>query len=109
MTALRRLEAADFGLADAVPLETLREAGDLSAFVRPVESLFAGLPRVFVSEAQEKRYRNGGALALGRCRTDRAPQPGELCRVCRDGRFLGLARCEEDELRYVRSFAKENG
>ncbi len=109
MTALRRVEAAGFGIAEAVPLETLREAGDLSPFVRPVGSLFASLPRASVSEAQEKRYRNGGALALVRCRTDRTPQNGELCQVCREGRFLGLARREEDELRYVRSFAKENG
>lgn len=106
MTALRRRSACGFTLADAAPLEALRAAEDISAFLRPVEQLFSGLPRVQVSEAQEKRYLNGGALDAKRCRVGGTLKEDELAAVCRGERFLGVARLVNGELRYVRSFAE---
>lgn len=111
MTALRRTAACGFTLADATSLDALKalkETGDFSAVLRPVEKLFAELPAVQVTSAQGQRYVNGGALDFARCRAPRIAMPeGAQLRVCCEGRFLGLARLESGELRYVKSFSVE--
>ena len=108
MTALRRTEACGFSLGDTVSLETLRAAEDISKLLRPVDRLFAGLPRVQVSEAQKKRYLNGGALDAKRCRVRGNPAENELAAICCGEDFLGVARLTNGELRYVRAFAEGN-
>ncbi|MGN0479628.1 MAG: tRNA pseudouridine(55) synthase TruB [Hominenteromicrobium sp.] len=111
MTALRRTAACGFTLADAVSLDTLRalkESGDFSSVLRPVEKLFSDLPAVQVTAAQGKRYLNGGALDFARCRAPRIamPEGGAVAVYC-EARFLGLARLADGELRYVKSFSVE--
>ena len=111
MTALRRTAACGFTLADAVSLDALKalkESGDFSAVLRPVEKLFSALPAVQVTPAQGQRYLNGGALDFARCRAPRIamPEGAQLSIYC-EGRFLGLARLENGELRYVKSFSVE--
>lgn len=109
MTALRRTAACGFTLADAVSLDALRamkESGDFSAVLRPVEKLFSSLSAVQVTAAQGRRYLNGGSLDFARCRAPRITMPeGAQMNVCCEGRFLGLARLENGELRYVKSFS----
>ena len=76
--------------------------------LRPVEKLFSALPAVQVTPAQGQRYLNGGALDFARCRAPRIamPEGAQLSIYC-EGRFLGLARLENGELRYVKSFSVE--
>ncbi len=110
MTALRRTAACGFTLDDAVSLDALkalRETGDFSGVLRPVEKLFAPLPAVHVTPAQGKRYLNGGALDFARCRSC-GPEPGtgERVAVYSGGRFLGLAALDGGALRYVKAFAE---
>lgn len=111
MTALRRTAACGFTLADAVALDALRamkETGDFTGVLRPVDKLFSTLPAVWVTPAQGKRYLNGGALDFARCRAPRPAMPeGAQVRVCCEGRFLGLAQLREGALYYVKSFSAE--
>lgn len=111
MTALRRTAACGFSLEDAVSLETLKamkETGDFSTVLRPVEKLFSTLPAVRVTQAQGQRYLNGGALDFSRCRAPRIAIPeGTPVTIYSGEQFLGLARLEKGELRYVKSFVAE--
>lgn len=110
MTALRRTSACGFTLDDAASLDTLkalRETGDFSGVLRPVEKLFVPLPAVHVSPAQGKRYLNGGALDFARCHCrGAAPATGERVAVYEAAHFLGLAVLEDGALRYVKSFVE---
>lgn len=111
MTALRRTMACGFTLEDAVSLEDLKsmkEYGDFSTVLRPVEKLFAALPAVQVTPAQGQRYLNGGALDFARCRAPRIAMPEDTqVTIYSKQQFLGLARLKNNELRYVKSFWAE--
>ena len=112
MTALRRTAACGFTLGDAVSLDALkalRETGDFSGVLRPVEKLFASLPAVHVTQAQGKRYLNGGALDAARCRMEGSPCAGAQAAVYCGDRFLGIAALQDGALRYVKSFADAVG
>lgn len=94
MTGLRRTDACGFSIGEAITLEQAKqmaEEGTLEQQVRPVQSLFAELPYVRVTENQAKRFRNGGALAADRLHLSRKPTDGALYRVQDpDKNFLGL-------------------
>lgn len=93
MTALRRTEACGFSEEEATPLQALREmdAAAIEALLRPVESLFAVYPALRVTEAQAKRFANGGELAADRVSLSAKTADGQLLRVFSpQGRFLGL-------------------
>ena len=71
MSSLRRTRAGCFTLADSIPLETLIAAEHPEQYLRPVDSLFADLPAVTLTEEQVKPCRNGAAITMegrGRCR-----------------------------------------
>lgn len=69
MTKLRRTHANGFSLQDAHPEDELKAAEDISAFLLPVEQALSAYPSVTVSEAQAKRFRNGGELDAARLKT----------------------------------------
>ena len=108
MTALRRTCACGFTLGDCVSLDRLRalsESGQTETALRPVESLFVGYEAVTLSEAQAKRFRNGGALSLERTSLrGRSLSDGELFRVNERGGFIGLGMIRSDELRVYKLF-----
>lgn len=112
MTSLRRTRACGFGLPDCVTLDALRElteSGRTDEILRPVESLFVTFPEIIVSDAQAKRFSNGGALDISRTKLRNNPPPdGAVLRVL-DGKksFLGLAKAEEKSglLRIFKLFA----
>lgn len=112
MTALRRTRACGFSAEEALSLESLRElagSGDLESVLRPVECLFAGYVRAAVSEAQSRRFLNGGGLDLRRLRLEAEPESGQMFRVYGPrGEFLGLARADiaRMELTFVKRFAE---
>lgn len=97
MTALRRTAACGFQEQAAVPLEALREMGQeaLGTLVRPVDTLFSDLPRVAVSQAQAKRFQNGGGLDIVRLKG--IQDASAMHRVyAPDGLFLGLGMPDAD-------------
>ena len=100
MTSLRRTAACGFTLGDCVTLERLRELSEndgIDEILRPTESLFMTYPEIIVSDAQAKRFSNGGSLDISRTRLKTCPPAdGTFVRVL-DGEknFLGLAKTEE--------------
>ena len=112
MTSLRRTRACGFGLPDCVTLDVLRELTESSRadeIIRPVESLFVTFPEIIVSDAQAKRFSNGGALDISRTRLRNDPPPDGTVLKVLDGKksFLGLAKAEEKSglLRIFKLFA----
>ena len=74
MTDLRRTKANGFEIGNAVTLEQLEEAvnnGKISDLLIPVDRALEEYPVIKVSEAQAKRFRNGGELSLERLRYPR--------------------------------------
>ena len=109
MTAMRRTAACGFTLSDCVTLEQLREMrdkGETESLLRPVDRLFSDYPQLSVSDAQAKRFCNGGALDLARTSLrDSAPKEGTQYRVCnREGGFLGLGKVSDGELKIGKLF-----
>lgn len=99
MTALRRTQACGFSVEDCLTLEQIRERaadGTLGDAVRSTESLFVCYCAVTVSDAQAKRFQNGGALALERTGLkNKTDIDKTVFRVkTRDGEFLGLGRAD---------------
>lgn len=93
MTALRRIMAAGFTLADCVTIEQAQQAAQDGAFgtlLRPVETAFGALPRAALNEKQTKMFLNGVRLDMERVACKRA---GDTYAVyAHNRRFLGVAR-----------------
>lgn len=74
MTSLVRTTACGFSLEDCVTIEDLqREAENernFEQYLKPVEDVFAELPKLMLHGAQERMYRNGIKLDLTKIRTD---------------------------------------
>lgn len=112
MSRLERTYAMGFSTDDCVALNELREmkdnGGDLSGVLIDIEKMFYLYDRICVSQAQSKRFFNGGALSLQRI--NRKLSDG-LYRVCSpDGVFLGLGECnsEKGELSVKRLLVKRD-
>ncbi|MGN0499618.1 MAG: tRNA pseudouridine(55) synthase TruB [Ruminococcus sp.] len=101
MTALCRTSACGYTLDDSITLENARksaENGELAEHIMQTESLFAGYRKITVSDAQAKRFSNGGALDMARTALARAnAESGEIIRVSdRQGKFLGLGTADSE-------------
>ena len=95
MTALRRTEACGYGIDECITLEELRvlsEKEQMRTVLRSVESLFEGYEYIHISDAQARRFGNGGALDLDRTQLkNRSDIDGSIFRVkSRENQFLGL-------------------
>ena len=109
MTALRRTKACGFSLDDCVTLDRLRELsenGETGSLLRPVDRLFDIYPELKISEAQAKRFSNGGSLDLLRTSLRGSfPAEGAVFRVYDPSQdFLGLGKTESGELKIVKLF-----
>ena len=97
MAALRRVQAGAYSIEEAVTLDDIVAHPTPQSLLRPVDSLFAALPRLTLTPAQEKCVRNGAAFTCkpgaGRCRA-----------YSRDGEFLALCEVTDGTLRTVKSF-----
>lgn len=110
MTSLVRTSACGYTLQNAFALEELkelREKGEIESAILSTESLFETYKEVAVSEAQAKRFANGGALGVERLRNMPKLSDGEICRVVhREKNFwaLGILCEEKGELRVYKQF-----
>ena len=97
MAALRRVQAGAYSIEEAVTLDEIIAHPAPQALLKPVDTLFAALPRLTLTPAQEKCVRNGAAFSCkpgaGRCRA-----------YSRDGEFLALCEVTDGTLRTVKSF-----
>lgn len=110
MTSLVRTSACGYTLQNAFTLEELkelREKGEIESAILSTDSLFETYKEVAVSEAQAKRFANGGALGVERLRNMPTLADGEICRVVhREKKFwaLGILSEEKGELRVYKQF-----
>ena len=97
MGYLRRVQAGEYTLSDAVPLQTLLEAAHPEEYLRPVDSMFRSLPSVTLTPNQEKRCRNGNAFSVPHA-------PGRYRAYSQSGEFLMLAEVSGGTMTTVKSF-----
>lgn len=106
MTLLIRTKACGYTLEQAIPLEKAREMTDFSKCLMNTESLFMSYSYIKISEAQAKRFSNGGSLDKNRTYLQRLnPPEGTIIRV-RDNNnaFLGLGVVKGDLLKIFKLF-----
>ena len=97
MAALRRIQAGEYTIEEAVPLQELLESEDPGKYLRTVDSMFRGYPAVTLSANQEKRCRNGNAFSVQMdCGTYRC--------YSQKGEFLMLAKVEDGVMSTIKSF-----
>ena len=97
MQALRRTQAGEYTIAEAVPLQQLLEAAEPETYLRDVDTMFRGYPAVKLTANQEKRCRNGNAFSVS--------LPGGTYRAySQSGEFLMLAKVEDDVMSTIKSF-----
>ena len=97
MQALRRTQAGEYTIAEAVPLQQLLEAAEPETYLRDVDTMFRGYPAVKLTVNQEKRCRNGNAFSVS--------LPGGTYRAySQTGEFLMLAKVEDDVMSTIKSF-----
>lgn len=97
MESLRRVQAGEYTIGEAVPLQTLLESENPEEFLRGVDTMFRGYPAVTLTTNQEKRCRNGNSFSL-----DLAE--GTYRAYGQNGEFLMLARMENGVMSTVKSF-----
>ncbi len=97
MAALRRVQAGEYTISEAVPLETLLESENPEQYLRPVDSMFRNYPAVTLTENQEKRCRNGNSFSV-------KLEPGTYRVYDRNGEFLAISRVEDGVMATVKSF-----
>ena len=97
MAALRRVTAGEYGIDEAVSLETLIAAEDPQAYLRPVDTMFCNYPAYTLTANQEKRCRNGNAFSLS------LPE-GTYRAYSQTGEFLMLAKVENGMMSTIKSF-----
>lgn len=95
MTGLRRISACGYKIGECITLDKARqlaESGELEKYISSVESLFESYGYVVVSEAQARRFSNGGALDTERTYLKKLDvENGQIFRVKdRENKFLGL-------------------
>ena len=97
MQALRRTQAGEYTIAEAVPLQRLLESPEPETYLRDVDTMFRGYPGVKLTVNQEKRCRNGNAFSV--------PLPSGTYRACsQTGEFLMLAKVEDGVMSTIKSF-----
>ena len=97
MASLRRIQAGEYTVREAVPLETLLETEHPEQYLRGVDTMFSVHPEVILTENQEKRCRCGNSFTVGMA-------DGTYRAYGRAGEFLMLAKVENGIMSTVKSF-----
>ena len=97
MAALRRVQAGEYTIDEAVPLLQLLEETEPEKFLRPVDTMFRNYPAVTLSEKQALRCRNGNSFSM-------KLEEGTYRAYDQNGEFLMLAKVEDGVMSTVKSF-----
>ena len=97
METLRRVQAGEYTIAEAVPLAELLEAENPEQFLRPVDSMFRNYPAITLTAKQETRCRNGNSFSV-------ALSDGTYRVYGQNGDFLALSRVSAGVMSTVKSF-----
>ena len=108
MTALNRTMACGFMLGESFGLDEIKklaENGELEQRLLSTESIFTVYPELYVSEAQSKRFKNGGALDIERTSLrGKSVTDGGIIRVKGSAGFLGLGIIKCGEIKIYKMF-----
>ena len=97
MKELRRVQAGEYTISEAVPLLTLLESPTPEDHLRTLDTMFRQYPAVTLTEKQEKRCRNGNSFSLN------LPE-GTYRAYSQSGEFLMLAKVEDGVMSTIKSF-----
>ena len=97
MESLRRTQAGDYSITEAVPLETLLETDSPETYLRGMDSMFTRYPAVTLTPNQEKRCRNGNSFT-------RPMANGTYRAYGENGEFLMLAKVEDNIMSTIKNF-----
>ena len=97
MKELRRTQAGEYTIAEAVPLEELLETEDPGKYLRTVDTMFRQFDAVTLTEKQELRCRNGNAFSI-------SLEDGTYRAYGKNGEFLMLAKVEDGVMSTIKSF-----
>ena len=97
MEALRRVQAGEYTIAEAVPLLELLEMEQPEQVLRDVDTMFRNDPAVTLTENQEKRCKNGAAFSV-------KLDDGTYRAYSKAGEFLMLAKVEDGVMSTIKSF-----
>jgi len=97
MAQLRRVQAGEYAIEEAVSLQTLLDAEKPEEYLRPVDTMFRNYRSVTLSPKQEKRCRNGNSFSM-------ELEPGTYRVYSRDGEFLALSKVEDGVMSTIKSF-----
>ena len=97
MAQLRRVQAGEYTIEEAVPLQVLLDAKNPEEYLRPVDSMFRNSPAVTLSDKQEKRCRNGNSFST-------TLEAGTYRVYSKENEFLALSRVEDGVLSTIKSF-----
>ena len=98
MAELTRTRAGTYTLAQSHTMEEILAAPDPEALLLPTDSLFSDRPALTVSEAAEKKLRNGAAVSTLNA------LDGEYRVYSQSGKFVALCAVANGELTTVKSF-----
>ena len=97
MAALRRVSAGEYGIEEAVPLQTLLDTDTPDQYLRSVDTMFRNYPSVTLTVNQEKRCRNGNSFSI-------ALTDGTYRAYSGSGEFLMLAAVTDGIMSTTKSF-----
>ena len=97
MQDLRRIQAGEYTIDEAVPLQTLLDAADPESYLRGVDTMFRNYPEVKLTANQEKRCRCGNSFSVKLAE-------GTYRAYSAEGEFLMLAKVEDGIMSTVKSF-----
>ena len=97
MAELRRVQAGEYTIDEAIPLMELLEAQDPEKYLRPVDTMFRNYPAVTLTANQEKRCRNGASFSV-------KLEDGTYRAYSQTGEFLMLAKIEAGVMSTIKSF-----
>ena len=97
MAALRRVQAGEYTIDEAVPLQELLESETPEQYLRPVDTMFRNHPAVTLTANQEKRCRCGNSFSV-------KLTEGTYRVYGQNGEFLALSKVENSVMSTVKSF-----
>ena len=97
MQELRRIQAGEYTIQEAVPLQELLETEDPETYLRGVDTMFRNHPEVTLTANQEKRCRNGNSFSV-------KLEDGTYRAYSGSGEFLMLAKVDNGIMSTVKSF-----
>ena len=97
MQSLCRVQAGEYTIDEAVPLQELLDADDPGKYLRTVDTMFRNYPAVTLSPKQETRCRHGNSFSV-------KLDPGTYRCYGQSGEFLMLAKVEDGIMSTIKSF-----